>query len=47
MNEESTVFVKNAWYGAGWDHEAPRRKMLRRALPDIPDMLCRKQDGAP
>lgn len=41
------MFVRNAWYVAGWDHEVQRLRLLRRLLLGEPVVLYRKSDGAP
>jgi phenylpropionate dioxygenase-like ring-hydroxylating dioxygenase large terminal subunit len=40
------MFVRNAWYVAGWDHELTR-EMRRRVILDEPVLLFRTTDGAP
>ncbi|MSQ69922.1 MAG: aromatic ring-hydroxylating dioxygenase subunit alpha [Betaproteobacteria bacterium] len=40
------MFVRNAWYVAGWDHEVGRT-MRRRLILNEPVVLFRREDGVP
>lgn len=39
------MWIKNAWYVAGWGHEISREKPLGRILLNEPVVLYRKEDG--
>ncbi len=40
------MFIRNAWYVAGWDHEVGRT-MRRRIILNEPVVLFRREDGVP
>ena len=39
------MWVRNAWYVAGWSHELEAGKVIARSIIDEPLALYRKQDG--
>lgn len=41
------MWIKNAWYAAGWAHELVREKPLARTYLNEPVVLYRKEDGSP
>ena len=39
------MWIKNAWYVAGWGHEITGDKPMARTLLNEPVVMYRKQDG--